>query len=547
MYGWDHLILPQIIANLQNPDSAIEHCFEMVQLLTPDRSRVETISMDTVLNPNFGLRNLFAYNYAGLACISLAVYLLASQPFYLSEVMNVKASKMGSVIGTLGAVDELTAIVVAPLIGTLVDYINKTAWNIKYLPSGLRTVAVLSFLVLAVALFGYGTVSGGVFPSLWIYRSLFAMGVTGVMSTVVVSLHEASSSDFQWSQLKFWRLKENSSIQLSGVDDIEREALIAGNLGKQKVGTFAALLGVCTGIGAIFSVSVFLTLPTRLDLSHFRPTLKENIKAAYVLISVFSLLSGCLVFAFGYDCVKKRRAAGRSSSSDEHSKLPYFEMMRRGIDISLSNRRIQIAYFGALVSRATSVAIAVFVPLMVFKFYNAAGKCGSNEPHGQPPTKSSCSEAFVFLAILTGVAQTIALILTPVWGVLVNSPRVGSAYTLLLASFSGLCGSFWLSVSIYSDNFDPRNVWCFCAVSLIACSQIGIIVSSMSIISVFGRDEVGEDPNLIGSVTGLYHLCGGLGILLLSKLGGSLSDKSIAWPFSILASLCLILTLVCFA
>lgn len=502
------------------------------------------IAFFSVLNPNYKVPNLFAYNFAGFACVAFAVFLLSSQPFYLSQVMKLRSSVMGSTIGTLGVVDELTAIVVAPVTGTLIDILNRVAWRHKHIPSGTRLVGTISFCLIFVSLCSYGTWASNVFPDLWISRSVFAVGVTGVMSTVLVLLHEASFSDFEWSHFIFWRgPRTRANSELSS---------LLSNLLTQltNTGKLSAILGVSTGIGAIFSVSFFLTLPNTLGRSRPDSSSSENLRLAYVVIGCFALISAFALLGLSYDCISLRRSAGRISPVAESSRVPYFETMKQGLDAAIKSRSVRVAYCGALVSRATSVAIAVFVPFLVFKFYNATGQCGSSTPDssGIYPLKDSCKKGFIFLAVLTGVAQTVALLLTPMWGVLVDSKRFGSVFSLMAASILGVIGSFGLCLlGVGSNPYDPRNVWCYLAVSLIACSQIGIIISSMSILSTFGREKTEEDPDLIGSVTGFYHLSGGIGILLLSKIGGSWSDRWIFGPFFVLGIFNLGLTTICAA
>lgn len=505
-----------------------------------------------VLSPNYKSSNLVAYNFAGFACISVAVFLLASQPFYLSEVMKLDPSIMGATIGTLGVVDETTAIVAAPMIGTLIDFISMKAWQYPKLPSGPRFVAFLSFCFLSYSLCYYGTWAHNVHPDLWLARSLFAMGVTGVMSTVVVMLHEAGSSDFLWSHLLFWskttrQLPQNSA---NPEETHELTGLISDHLNKKsKNGKLSALLGVCTGLGAIFSVFFFLTLPNRVQSYRPNSLLEINIKFSYILIGYFSFMVSLILLRFGYDSVRQRRAAGVVTASNQQSKVSFLAIMHEGFMESTKSRRIQVAYCGSLVSRATSVATSVFISFLVFSFFNATGRCGSTSgprSTSEPPSKDSCREGFVFLAILTGVAQTVALLSTPIWGVLLDCKRFGNIFTLMIAAIVGVVGSLGLCSLGYSLSvYDPRNAWCFLTTSLISSSQTGLIISSMSILSTFGTGKAQEESNLIGSVTGFYHLSGGVGVLLLSKLGGSWSDKWTLGPFFILGCLNAFLTLVC--
>ena len=94
---------------------------------------------------------------------------------------------------------------------------------------------------------------------MFIFRSIFAIGVTGCMSMVTVILNELTISDFE-----FWR----SNKQVTSLHSFKsRRRSDDGNDEQQqhtspdtlkKNGKFAGLMGVCTGLGAIFSVSVLL-------------------------------------------------------------------------------------------------------------------------------------------------------------------------------------------------------------------------------------------------------------------------------------------------
>ena len=66
-------------------------------------------------------------------------------------------------------------------------------------------------------------------------------------------------------------------------------------------------------------------------------------------------------------------------------------------------------------------------------------------------------------------------------------------------------------------------------ISIIGLSQIGLIISSMSVLS-----GIPNAHDIMGSLSGLYSFCGGIGIMIISSLGGYLSDHWILGPFFIL-------------
>lgn len=491
------------------------------------------------LNPNYKTRNLLALNFAGFSCIALVVFLAATQPFYLSDVTGINPEKIGTAVGTLGAIDELVAIVVAPLLGTLNDRINGYAWKHQKVPSGSRVLELCGFLILGLSLAGYGKWAHNLFPDLWFWRGIFAIGVSAVMSIVTVMLHEVNNSSFTWAQMAIWRKPEihtEAGERLLTESEISPELAADNNNSlppKKKHGSLAALLGVSTGLGAVFSVLCFLTLPVRLGDHHENWSSEDSLRASYTLLSVVAAISGAVVFTFAYDCVRQRRLLGHSPDH-ELPDASYLKLLQQGYVASKTNKKLQLAYVAAFVSRSTTVATALFIPLLVYKFYYNSDKCGTSSL-GETPGKSNCYEGYVFLAILTGVAQTVALVSSPFWGILVDNKRVGSGATLGIASISGMLGTFGLCiVGRGAEAYDPRNALCFVLVSCIGLSQIGMIIASMSIISSVGQTVEKTEHRVIGSILGLYSLCGGLGILVITIVGGKWSDKWVLGPFFLL-------------
>ncbi|KAK6205389.1 major facilitator superfamily domain-containing protein [Scheffersomyces amazonensis] len=482
-------------------------------------------------NNNYSAGNLVAFNYAGFACISIVVFLSSTQPFYLSEVLGINIDdKIGSTIGTLGFADELTAIISAPLIGTLVDKINSKGI------SGTKLIQSLSFLVIAISLIGYGTLSSNVIPDLIFFRCLFALGVTSCMSLVTVLLNELSNSDFSFRKFVFWKT----------VPDLQYQTDITPTTNRRN-GKYAALIGISTGLGAIFAVSNFLTLPIKLVNWYPSWTLKDGLKTSYNLIAGYAFLSFLLLHIFLYDKNKQINQISHDEllgdndddNEDNNIKLKpsYFELLQRGIELSKENHKVQLSYVGAFVARSTTVATSVFIPLIVYNYYYKQKLCDVTEY----PNKKNCYDGYIFAAILTGVAQTVALISAPVWGYLIDLKSVGKFKTFLFSGVIGLIGNYGLCLTSSGEElYDPHTFGCFMMVSLIGISQIGIIITSMSLLSTSS-----EDPNHMGSLSGLYSLSGGLGILIITKLGGMLSDSWILAPFFILGTFNLILIVLC--
>lgn len=480
-------------------------------------------------NLNYNPINLLAFNFAGFACISIVVFLSSTQPFFITEVIGIKQNeKIGSVIGTLGFFDELVAIVAAPLLGTLTDKMNRIP---KFPFSGSRITQSLSLFLVAFSLLGYSRFSSSV-RDLLVFRCIFAVGVTACMSMVTVTLNELTNSDFRFQKFIFWKHHDYLPIEDSETS--------------KKNGKYAALIGISTGLGAIFAVSMFLTLPVRLIDRYPLLDMKSSLKLSYSMIATYGVVCGTILFVALYDHKRANRQAVSLEAGVYESELPlpfpipteesYYELLSTGLQMSKSNSEIQLSYIGAFVARSTTVATAVFIPLLVYNFYYDKGNCDSDYP-----SKNTCYDGYVFSAILTGVAQTVALVSSPFWAWIIDSDRFGKHKSLFLAAALGLFGNYGLCLftSNTPDKYDPRTATCFIMVGFIGLSQIGIIITSMSLLS-----GLNKDPNM-GSLSGLYSLSGGLGILILTKFGGMWSDNWILGPFFILGTFNLLLLIAC--
>ena len=434
---------------------------------------------------NYKLRNLIVFNLSAFACIAFVVFLTSSQPFFITDVLGIDDSHIGRIIGTLGVFDELTCIVMSPLIGTLHDQINHSQLWLN----GTRIIVMGGFVMIFASFFIYGLMNFSLWRVLVIPRVLFALGVTSCMSMVPVMLNQLVYSDFKVSGVYFWRHQSIAS---------------GNNIGNNS--RYAAMVGMASGLGAIFSVSLFLTLPVRL-LTDFDLSSALALQMSFLVIGCISFVSGLILMSFLY--------GGKSQSPNSHPK--YFEVLRHGFNHVRHDSNAQLACAGGFVARSTSVQIAVFVPLYVYDFFHRSGQCDSDIP-----SKANCYDGYIFAAILTGVAQTMGLISSPFWGVL--SDKFGRQTCLLASAGFGLIGNLLICV-LNAD--DPRNVVTFILVSFIGISQIGSVITSMSLISVIN--------NVVGSVSGIYNLCGGIGILILSQCGGIWSDNWIYGSFLLMS------------
>jgi MFS family permease len=252
--------------------------------------------------------------------------------------------------------------------------------------------------------------------------------------------------------------------------------------------------------------------------------------------------------------------------------VPYLHLLKDSVLLGITDHRITLGYAGGFVARASTVAISLFIPLFVNTYFIGNGFCQGSPHDPSRELKEECRAAYVLSSILTGVAQLFALVCAPIFGYVSRKPgRVN--WPIVVATTFGIVGYTVLPqlASPEIKNVDGRggSPAIFLVVALIGISQIGAIVSSLGILGqgvlavdiprtarreasiAPDEDESAEAEPLIriatqedsvarirlkGSIAGVYSLCGGVAILILTKLGGLLFDKvSKGAPFYMMA------------
>ncbi|KAH0173944.1 major facilitator superfamily MFS-1, partial [Aureobasidium melanogenum] len=289
--------------------------------------------------------------------------------------------------------------------------------------------------------------------------------------------------------------------------------------------------------------------------------------------------------------------SGRSTEEHESNEatslhpLPsYYQLVRAAVVLGFTDSRIALGYLGGFVARASSVGISLFIPLFVNAYFIREGLC-SNDP--SEDIKSSCKRAYTLASMLTGFSQLTALLAAPLFGwfngYMSRKGQQLSYFPLGLGAIAGIIGCISFGLL---DNPDPfrgnaGGKGAILAVILLGFSQISAIVCSLGILakgiqastpttaasaitepntlpeaqepptSANPAEEPTETAPLLpsvneisapsapeldrsqlkGTIAGVYSLAGGIGILLLTKLGGVLFDKtSTGAPFYMLAA-----------
>lgn len=481
----------------------------------------------------FGARA--AYLAFCAATIALMVFLNASQPFVLSQIYGLQQG--GSTSGVLALVDEIVSIIMAPLWGALSDKI------------GTRYCAVAGLWIMAGSIMLYPR-SPSLYPGLPLIRALFSLGASSCVAMVPAALAELSliAGDPSSARSSMTDYNDGSELNRGRSNDLEADvdgdrtvplfesaegddpfdAVVAT---PRSNGKLSGAAGFASGIGAVFAVSVLLPLPSM--FSEDSTTAAEGLRAAYLWVGLGTVAGTFLLLATLYQNPARGLRSlllGSQNVSifDEAavdaggSVMSYLELLAEGFLNAQSDSRLKVAYLGSLVARSASVVLALFVPLWVNQWYYDHEQCNIGDPNG-------CRAAITQAAILTGVANTVMLLVAPFVGW--AGDRFGSVKVLAWSSLVGVFSMLGFLFTEEVSGFVPILVSC-----LVGGSQIGVVTMSMSM-STDKRRVAG------GSVAGVYSLCGSLGILLVTQIGGPLADVQIKSPFLVMALLFAVLLL----
>ena len=295
------------------------------------------------------------------------------------------------------------------------------------------------------------------------------------------------------------------------------------------------------------------------------------------------------------------------------SDLPYWRLLFDSVKLGFHSSLLGLGYLGGFVARASSVGISLFIPLYVNAYFISSGLCEKEPDGGPDAMKEQCRRAYVLAAELTGVSQLVALLFAPVFGYLADRYRHFSLPLLTAALSGVLGYIAFALLESPEPSGEHGSPWIFVVVALLGVSQIGSIVCSLGLLGrgILGFEENGsqdgsadhgretldnentygsvngvtdlpatsrssagdstlesghtreEERGLIsntiprdrslnhlkGSIAGVYSLAGGAGILLLTKMGGSLFDslspKAPFYMLSVFNGLLLVVGILC--
>ncbi|WP_433414888.1 MFS transporter [Microtetraspora malaysiensis] len=265
------------------------------------------------------------------------------------------------------------------------------------------------------------------------------------------------------------------------------------------------LIGVFGGLGALIAVLVVAKLPQTMEKRGLDPVAATRV--SFLLIAAGILLVAGLLWA----------TLSRVPAAATTERTPLARLVREGLVLG-RDPGVALSYAASFVARADLAIVVSFLSLWIVKYATAEGGLSS-------------AEALAKAGAVVGISQTVALVFAPLFGWL--GDRMRREDLLILAQFIG--AGAYLSTLLVSDPLGPGM--------MIVAVLIGI--GEIAGITTAGPMLAQQVPAAVrGTAFGVHTLCGALGVMIISALGGALHD---AWrpagPF-VVAGVCGLLVAV---
>jgi MFS family permease len=262
--------------------------------------------------------------------------------------------------------------------------------------------------------------------------------------------------------------------------------LLADYVANRSRGKAAGFQGVMNGIGAMIAVFLLMRLPAIFQRGG-SSAVEAGFQTYYLVAGVSALIGIAMVFGL---------KGGRPRAAVE-SRQSFGELARAGFGAA-RDLRIALAYGGAFLSRGNLTIVGTFLALW-----------GAN--YGTETLGLARSEAMARAGMLMGIAQSVALLSAPLFGLMADRiDRVKALGIAMAFSAIGYGGTFFV------DN--PYGGLMIGLAIFIGLGEVGCIITSGVLIA-----QQSPEHNR-GAVIGTFNMCGAIGILAANVVGGWLFD-----------------------
>ena len=273
-------------------------------------------------------------------------------------------------------------------------------------------------------------------------------------------------------------------------------------------GKAAGLQGIGNGIGAILTVFIALQLP-KIFMDGGATALLAT-QRTFWLVAVIAIISAILM-AIGLQSRTKRQ---------KEQKKSIWQISKEGF-AAAKDPGVALAYMAAFVSRGDLAIVGTFFSLWVVTY-------------GTAEAGMTAAEALARSGIIIGVSQMVSLLTAPIFGIMAD--RMNRVTAVIIAvSISAIGYGSTLLVD------DPTGGMIFLSAVLIGLGEISGVIASGVLIAQQAPSEIR------GSVIGIFSLCGALGIMIATGVGGQLFD---AWkpqgPFVLFSIFSVIVVIIAF-
>jgi len=259
-------------------------------------------------------------------------------------------------------------------------------------------------------------------------------------------------------------------------------------------GAHLGMVGIVAGLSTVLLLSIGVArLPALLQEAGRSPV--EAGRITYWAVAAFTVL-GAILAARGL-------RGGRPTAAT--ARQPLARLLVDGLREGRDNPRIALTYALSFVSRGDLLILISFFTLWMTQAGTAAGL--------------STAEAVQRAGILFAVLNTVALVWAPIIGMIVD--RLNRVLGTMIAMALSAAG--YLATMIVDDPMGPRV---YVVAVLLGMSEMSLIVAVQALLGQEARDD------LRGAVNGVYAICGAIGIMITTLLGGILFDRWMpAGPF----------------